>query len=188
MLTTLFTTFLLIFVAEFGDKSQFVCMLLATRHRRLPVILGASAAFILLNLVAVSFGAAASTLVPEFWLRVAVTVLFTLFGLQALLQQDEGEADIEEKPRGSVFATAFLMIFVAELGDKTQLAVSALGASSDPVAVYLGATLALIATSILGVLLGGWLATRVRVASLHRVSGLMFLGFALWVGIKLWLH
>ena len=58
------TTFLLIALAEFGDKSQLVCMTLAARHRGLPVVLGAIAAFAVLNLLAVVFGAAIAAWLP----------------------------------------------------------------------------------------------------------------------------
>src|SRR5512145_2656687 len=114
------TTFLLIALAEFGDKSQLVCMTLAARHRGLPVILGAVAAFAFLNALAVLFGAAVAAWLPEWVVTVAVAVLFTIFGVSALRYRDEDEdEDVEEKPGHGVFATTFLLIFLAEFGDKT---------------------------------------------------------------------
>jgi putative Ca2+/H+ antiporter (TMEM165/GDT1 family) len=75
-------TFLLIALAEFGDKSQLVCMSLAARHRGLPVALGAVAAFALLNLLAVLFGAAVAAWLPEWVVTITVAVLFALPLLQ----------------------------------------------------------------------------------------------------------
>ena len=77
-------TYLLIVLAEFGDKSQLVCMTLAARHRGLPVVIGAIAAFAILNLLAVLFGAAVAAWLPEWLVITAVAVLFALFGLSAL--------------------------------------------------------------------------------------------------------
>ena len=74
-----------------------------------------------------------------------------------------------------LFATVFTTIFVAELGDKTQLAVAGLGSTSDPLAVWLGATLALTLTSALGVLAGRTIMQRISVNLLHKISGGLFI-------------
>jgi len=179
------SSFLLIFLAEFGDKSQLVCMVLASRHRKLPVIIGASLAFIILNVIAVFLGAVISQWIPEIWLKLIVIALFVLFGLQALTQKDQAEDTGKEQSHGSVIVTTFLMIFAAELGDKTQLTVAALGASENPYSVYVGATLALILTSTLGALFGSWIRQHIREQTMHRVAGLMFLAFAAWLGYTL---
>lgn len=173
------SSFGLIGVAEIGDKSQLVCMTLAARHRALPVVLGASAAFALLNLAAVLFGAAVARWLPQWVVGTAVAVLFAGFGLRALLAQEEDEdGAAEEKSGHGVFALAFLLIFTAEFGDKTQLAVAGLGAALPPAPVWLGGTLALAATSLLGVWAGRALLSRIPLHWLHRFSGVLFLGFA----------
>ena len=89
--------FLLIALAEFGDKSQLVCMTLAARHRGLPVVLGAIAAFAILNLLAVLFGAAVAAWLPAWVITLAVAVLFAVFGISALRyeEEDEDEEDID---------------------------------------------------------------------------------------------
>lgn len=182
--TQLSGTFALIATAEFGDKSQLVCMTLAARHRGLPIVLGAVSAFALLNLAAVVFGAAAAQWIPKPWVEIAVVALFAVFGLRALLAKADAEdsAD-EEKPGHSIFITTFLMIFAAEFGDKTQLAVAALGAAIPPAPVWTGATLALLTTSALGVWAGRIILQRIPLHWLHRISGVLFLGFA---GVTAW--
>ena len=173
------STFGLIAAAEIGDKSQLVCMTLAARHQSLPIVLGATTAFALLNLAAVLFGAAVAHWLPEWVVGSAVALLFAGFGLKALLTQEEDEEGVlEEKSGHSVFATAFLLIFVAELGDKTQLTLAGLGAALPPVPVWLGGTLALATTSMLGVWAGRALLRRIPLHWLHRLSGILFLGFA----------
>ena len=173
------STFGLIAAAEIGDKSQLVCMTLAARHRPLPIVLGATTAFALLNLAAVLFGAAVGHWLPEWVVGTAVALLFAGFGLKALLTREEDEEGVlEEKSGHSIFATTFLLIFVAELGDKTQLTLVGLGAALPPVPVWLGGTLALATTSMLGVWAGRALLRRIPLHWLHRLSGILFLGFA----------
>src|SRR5574343_2047643 len=134
-------TFLLIALAEFGDKSQLVCMTLAARHRGMPVVAGAIAAFAVLNLLAVLFGAAVAAWLPEWVVTAAVGVLFAFFGIQSLRFEDkDDDEEIEEKPGHGIFATTFLMIFLAEFGDKTQIAVAGMSSAAAPTATWTGAT------------------------------------------------
>lgn len=169
-------TFLLITLAEFGDKSQLVCMTLAAKHRSVPVLLGAVAAFAILNLLAVLFGAALAAWLPEWLITVVVAILFAVFGISALRYQDEEEDEnIEEKPGHSVFATTFLLIFIAEFGDKTQIAVAGMGSTSEATAVWVGGTIALAFTSALGVFAGSKLLKQLPLLWIHRISGIFFL-------------
>ncbi|QSA97137.1 TMEM165/GDT1 family protein [Methylococcus sp. EFPC2] len=181
------SSFGLIVAAEMGDKSQLVCMTLAARyHRALPIVAGATAAFAMLNLAAVIFGAAVARWVPEFVVGAAVAVLFAFFGLRSLLAAEEDEDGEETVKSGhGMFLTTLLMIFAAEFGDKTQLAVAGMGAAFPPTPVWLGATLALATTSALGVWAGRTLLRRMPVHLLHRLSGVLFLGFAAFAAWRL---
>jgi putative Ca2+/H+ antiporter (TMEM165/GDT1 family) len=175
------TTFLLVAFAEIGDKSQLVCMTLAARHRGLPIVIGAIAAFAVLNLLAVLFGAAVAAWLPEWLVIMAVAVLFAGFGISALRYKEEaGDEDVEEKPGHGIVATTFLLIFLAEFGDKTQLAVAGLGSTSEPSAVWAGATIALAITSIIGVFAGRKLLNRLPLKWIHRISGVFFLLLAVF--------
>ena len=169
-------TFLLITLAEFGDKSQLVCMTLAARHRGLPVVIGAVSAFAILNFLAVLFGAAVAAWLPDWLIALAVATLFAAFGISALRYREEIEdEEVAEKPGHGIFATTFLMIFLAEFGDKTQIAVAGMGSTTDTAAVWLGATLALTFTSLLAVIAGRKFLHRLPLAWIHRVSGVFFL-------------
>jgi len=179
-------TFLLIALAEIGDKSQLVCMTLAARHRGLPVVLGAVAAFAVLNLLAVLFGAAIAAWLPEWVVTVAVAVLFAIFGVSALrFEAADDDEEITEKPGHGIFATTFLMIFLAEFGDKTQIAVAGLGSAADATSTWVGATLALTCTSILGVVAGRHWLNRLPLHWIHRISGVFFLLLALLAVLRL---
>ena len=173
------SAFTLIALAEIGDKSQLVCMTLAARHRHWPVLLGAMVAFSVLNALAVLFGAAVATWIPEPVMAGIVAVLFTIFGIQSLRKEaDDKSHEVEEKPGHGIFVTTLLLLLVAEFGDKTQIAVAGLAGSLAPMAVWVGATLALVMVSALGVWAGRTLLQRLPMHWLHRLAGGIFLLFA----------
>jgi putative Ca2+/H+ antiporter (TMEM165/GDT1 family) len=174
------STFTLITLAEVGDKSQLVCMTLAARHRHWPVILGATTAFLALNALAVLFGAGVAAWIPERVTAGLVALLFGAFGIHTLYKQDDSESEsVVEKSGHGIFLTTLLLILVAEFGDKTQIAVAGLAGSFDPLPVWFGATAALIMVSVLGVWAGRTVLQRLPLLWLHRISGGVFLMFAL---------
>jgi len=178
-LLTSLSTFSLIALAELGDKSQLVCMTLAARHRHWPVILGAAVAFVVLNTLAVLFGAGVSAWIPERVTAGLVAILFGAFGIHALRTQDgDNSEEVVERSGHSIFFTTLLLIFVAEFGDKTQIAVAGLASSMPPVPVWFGATVALIMVSVLGVWFGRTVLQRFPLQSLHRLGGVIFIVFA----------
>ena len=185
VLSASLSSFVLIALAEIGDKSQLVCMTLAARHRHWPVILGATTAFLLLNALAVLFGAGVASWVPERVTAGIVAVLFGAFGIHALRSPGDDETgELVEKSGRSIFLTTLLLILVAEFGDKTQIAVAGLASSLPPLPVWLGATAALVLVSALGVWAGRTLLQRLPLVWLHRVSGGVFLLFACLAGWK----
>jgi len=174
------STFTIIALAELGDKSQLVCMTLAARHRHWPVILGATTAFAVLNALAVLFGAGIAAWIPERVTAGLVAILFGAFGLHAIRTQvDSSSEEVMEQAGHSIFLTTLLLIFVAEFGDKTQIAVAGLASTLSPVPVWLGATAALLFISVLGVWAGRTILQRLPFQWLHRLSGGIFILFAL---------
>ena len=84
---------------------------------------------------------------------------------------------------GAAFLTTFTTVFLAELGDKTQLAALLLSAQSGrPFVVFVGASLALISSSLVGVLLGRWLAKVMPPQQLERLAGILMVALGLWLG------
>jgi len=181
-IATFLATFGIIFLAELGDKTQLTAMTLATRYPWRKVFTGLAAAFALLNLAAVLFGAFLFTVLPLFWIKLASACLFMFFGVATLRSRgfDDGEESEEEEgfgKRGAV-ATSFVMILLAEIGDKTQLVTASLAAQHDaPVAVFAASTLALWTVSLVGIFAGRQLGRLVSLAVLHRVAGGLFLLF-----------
>ncbi|MEE9425106.1 MAG: TMEM165/GDT1 family protein [Methylococcales bacterium] len=184
---TVVFTVILVFLAEIGDKSQIVCMTLAARHRGLPVLLGAVIAFAVLNLLAVIFGVFVAHVIPEIYVAVIVAMLFLLFGLQSLFfgQEDSNQDEAPKLSSHSLLITAFLMIFIAEFGDKTQIAVAGLSTRYDAAGIWLGATIALAVTSGLAVWVGRGLLQHVPTHLMQRLSGVVFLLIGLFAVAKI---
>jgi len=177
------SAFTLVSLAEIGDKSQLVCMTLAARHRHWPVLLGAAAAFIVLNVLAVVFGASVAAWIPERVTAAIVALLFGAFGIHALRAHDDSESEVVVEPSGhGIFFTTLLLILVAEFGDKTQIAIAGLASSMAPLPIWIGATAALIMVSALGVWAGRTVLQRLPLHWLHRIGGAVFLIFALAAG------
>ncbi|HEV3461586.1 MAG TPA: TMEM165/GDT1 family protein [Candidatus Dormibacteraeota bacterium] len=166
-----FTVFTVIFLLELPDKTALAALLLATRHRPLPIFFGAAAAFVVQSAVAVLAGSLFS-LLPREPIRIAAGLLFLV--MAALLARrnlgkveaaEEQSVEHEEARHRRPFVTAFIVVFIAEWGDLTQLATAALQARyQQPLLVFVAATLALWAVSAiavgLGNRLGAWVPAR----------------------------
>ena len=183
-------TFVLILVAELGDKSMLACVALGARLRAGPVILGALLAFSGLNALGVLFGASVGAALPPALVAAVVAGMFLAFGAATLLSKDEEDGD--EAPDAaqttgrSALLTTMSLLFFAELGDKTQLAVAALSADHYPVAVWAGATAGLTFTSALGVWAGQTLLTRLPKRALRLAAGGLFVAFGAVAAWRAW--
>lgn len=180
--TTFITTFGIIFLAELGDKTQLTAMALAVRFPWKKTFIGIAAAFALLNIGAVALGKLLFAFLPMFWIMMASAGLFLFFGITTLrgsgsVGEEEGDEKKKFSGRGAI-ATSFLMILIAELGDKTQLVTAALAAQHDaPVAVFAGSTLALWSVSLLGIFAGRQLIRFIPLSYIHRAAGFLFIIF-----------
>lgn len=181
------STFALISLAEMGDKSQLVCMTLAARYRHMPVLLGSVTAFMLLNVLAVMFGVSVATWIPENIVMAVVALLFGGFGVYALIGHEAENASIETRTGHSIFITTFLLLFIAEFGDKTQIAVAGLASSYEPIAVWAGASIALIFVSAVGIWAGRTLLAKLPMRWIQRISGGVFLVFSALAAWQLYL-
>jgi Ca2+/H+ antiporter, TMEM165/GDT1 family len=188
-----FTVFTIIFLLELPDKTALATLLLATRHRPFPVFLGAVAAFVIQSAVAVAAGSLLS-LLPREPIRIGAGILFLLMAALIVAQnlkreeaKEAAEVEREEQRHRRPFATAFLLVFVAEWGDLTQLATAALQARyRDALTVFTAATLALWAVAaiavVLGNRLGAWIPQRplqftaagvMVIAAIALISGIL---------------
>lgn len=190
-LLVLSTSFALVLPAELPDKTNFATLLLATRYRPWPVLLGVATAFAVQCVLAATFGSVL-TLLPGRVVAVVTALLFAI-GAVLLLRQGfgAGGGQRDAGPAGGdsttvwwrAAALSFGMLFAAEWGDASQLATAALTARyDDPFSVGLGSWLALTVVGTLAVLVGKGFADRLPTRWLQRAAGAIFLVFALLAG------
>jgi putative Ca2+/H+ antiporter (TMEM165/GDT1 family) len=181
--TVFLSTFGLIFLAELGDKTQLTAMALALRYPWQRIFVGIAAAFTVLNLAAVLVGKVLFMLLPIFWVTLVSALLFLYFGYSTLRHASASEDDDAQPHTASTaFRTAFIMIFLAELGDKTQLVTASQAAQhSDSLMglsmVFVSSTLALWLVSLIGIFAGKQLIRFIPLRWIHRAAGFMFLVF-----------
>jgi putative Ca2+/H+ antiporter (TMEM165/GDT1 family) len=179
--------FPLVFVAELPDKTMFASLLMATRGRPAAVWVGASVAFAVHVVIAVSVGVAVFKLLPHRGVDAVVAGLFLAGALYAFLSRHDEEAAERLVGRSgwAVSATAGLVIFVAEWGDLTQILTANLAAADrDWLSVGLGAFLALAAVAGLAVVSGAKLLTRLNMRWLRLATGVVLVGLAAYSAVQ----
>jgi Ca2+/H+ antiporter, TMEM165/GDT1 family len=171
--------FPLIFFGELPDKTMFASLLLASRGRPLAVWIGASLAFIVHVVIAVSIGVALFHLLPSRAIDALVAVLFAVGAFLAFRESEAEEEEAAEEvieqtlPRPHrVAATAFAVIFVAEWGDLTQVLTANLAARYHaPLSVAVGSVLALLSVAALATFSGKQLVQLLPGTLLRRITG-----------------
>jgi putative Ca2+/H+ antiporter (TMEM165/GDT1 family) len=200
--SVLLSTFGLVFVAELGDKTQLAVVTQICRHRQSwPVFLGASLALASVTALGAIGGQVLGLVIPADILRAvaasAFVVMGILIGREAIKADrralENGTCDCPEDEQGrysslatrswKAFGTTFGLLFIAELGDKTQLAVlSMAGKYRDPISVFVGGTLALTAVTALGVIGGQGLCKLIPEQLLLWISAVAFVVMGVLMG------
>ena len=185
-MAVLAVTFGIIFLAEVADTSGLVTLVLATRYRASLVLLGVCAAFLVQVCVAIAAGSLVA-LLPERPVEFALAAAF-LVGAVLLLREDDDDDDagVEKAPRTGwqVVATSFGVTMLSELGDPTQIITATLAARyNDPLAVGIGAVLALWAVSALAVFGGNRLQRVVPVRWVTRAAAAVLVVLAVLTAI-----
>jgi len=185
--------FALMFVLELPDKTFVATVIMSTKARPLMVALGASAAMVVQMALAVGAGSVL-TLVPVHWRDLVVGLIFLAGGAYLLFVPESEE---EEKGRREAalervashwkeITTAFVVIFIGEFGDLTQIqALNFEAKLHEPLEVFLAASIALIGVSFIGAYGGRALQ---RVMPLKRIrlgGGLIFTGLGVWTLVSL---
>jgi len=168
-----------VFLAELGDKSQLIALTFAVRGRPVAVLAGIAVACMLLQAIAVGVGAAAREALPDRPLQVAAGVAFFVFAALAL-RDDDDAVDAEARvPRTamSVALAAGGAFFLAELGDKTQLATLTLASTNGAIGTWIGAVTGEVAADALAVVLGARVGARVPERALRFASAGAFVVF-----------
>jgi putative Ca2+/H+ antiporter (TMEM165/GDT1 family) len=200
----LLSTLSLVFIAELGDKTQLAVVTQTCKYQRpLPVFLGASLALTLVSLLGALGGQLIGHLIPPLVLRIAAAVAFVVLGAlmarevarayHALSKDDAcleapSQDACETGPGWSwpAFNSSLGLLFVAELGDKTQLAIFSLASKhSSPWTVFVGGSLALTLVTALGVIGGQGLCRIIPQRVLLGISAVAFVVMGILIGFDI---
>ena len=182
----LLTSFGLVAIAEMGDKTQLLSFVLAARYRgcQWPIIAGIFTATIVNHALAALAGDWIATAVNPDVLRWILGLAFLAFAAWALIP-DTLDAAKQNTNRHGAFLTTAVLFFIAEMGDKTQLATVALGAKyGSLVLVAVGTTLGMMAANIPAVLIGDRLADRFPLSKMRFIAAALFAIFGVLILLK----
>jgi putative Ca2+/H+ antiporter (TMEM165/GDT1 family) len=181
-LEALLTSTAVVALAEMGDKTQLLAIVLAARFRRpLPIILGILMATLANHALAALVGQQAAQILDGAWFRYAVAASFIAMAAWTLVPDKYDEGDTKPT-RSGAFLTTLVAFFLVEMGDKTQIATVALGARfNDVLLVTAGTTLGMMLANIPAVLLGEALVQRIPLQAMRIGAALLFLAIGLWL-------
>jgi len=177
MMTYLLSTSFVV-LAEMGDKTQLLAMAFATRYKASVVLWGVLVATLLNHFMAVSLGNYLTVFVPIHFIQIIAAASFILFGLWTIRGD---ELDNEDKRFNfSPFWTVAVAFFIAEMGDKTQLATVTLAAKYQTIIpVWMGTTTGMIIADVIGIVVGIVLGKRIPATTVKWVAASIFIFFGI---------
>jgi Ca2+/H+ antiporter, TMEM165/GDT1 family len=185
-LNALLTSTGIVALAEMGDKTQLLAFLLAARFRKpLPIILGILAATLLNHGLAGALGAWIATMLTPTMLRWSVGLLFLGMAVWTMIPDRIEDEEARTAAHLGVFSATFITFFLAEMGDKTQIATVAMATQFSSVwLVIAGTTLGMMIADVPAVFLGQRFANRIPMKLVHGIAAALFavLGVATLAG------
>lgn len=174
-------SFLLVFISEMGDKTQLLALILTARFKKPWVILfGVFIATVLNHALAAYAGGWVSHLFSAETLKWILALIFFAFAAWILIP--DKEEDLKSEPKYGALLTTIVVFFLAEMGDKTQLATIALGARyNDVLVVTIGTTIGMMGSNALAIFLGDRLLKKIPMNWVRRLACGLFILFG--VGI-----
>ncbi len=174
-------------LGEMGDKTQLLALLLAARFRKpWPIIAGILVATLANHAGASALGSWLTQVVDPTWMRYGLGASFIAVALWMLVPDKADEADAAGTGRWGVFGVTVVAFFLAEMGDKTQIATVMLAARYQAlVTVTAGTTLGMMIANVPAVLLGDKAVKFVPIRWVHRIAAIVFasLGVAMLMGL-----
>jgi len=174
-------------LGEIGDKTQLLALLLAARYRRpLPIIAGILVATLANHAAAGALGTWLTRVIDPTWMRWVLGLSFLAVAAWMLVPDEAGDAEGAGSGRLGVFGLTVVAFFLAEMGDKTQIATVMLAARYDALlAVTAGTTLGMMIANVPAVLLGEKAVKFVPIEWVHRIAAVVFavIGVAVLAGV-----
>lgn len=181
----LLTSTLTVALAEIGDKTQLLSLLLAVRfHNKPAIILGILVATLLNHAASAWFGTWLGQYLQSDWGNWLIGGSFIALGLW-LLVPDKADAEDHRFDHYGAFAVSTVLFFLAEIGDKTQIATIALAAEFQSILwVTLGTTLGMLAANVPVVYAGNALMSRIPFQGVRILAAAVFCGFGIWMVLQ----
>ncbi len=178
-MTAFLTSLVIVVLAEMGDKTQLLAMAFASRFRWQTVMWGVFVATAANHLFAVLVGNYLTNIIPLNYIKIAASASFIIFGLWTLRGDTlEGE---DKRFNFSPFWTVAIAFFIAEMGDKTQLATVALAAEFNTIIpVWIGTTTGMLIADAIGIIAGIVLHKNIPEKKIKWFAALVFIAFGLW--------
>ncbi|NBO40401.1 MAG: TMEM165/GDT1 family protein [Betaproteobacteria bacterium] len=163
-------------LAEIGDKTQLLAFILATRFKKpIPIIAGILIATLVNHGLAGALGAWITAMVDPFIMQWVLGVSFIAMAVWTLIPDNIEEEETQIALKLGVFGATLVTFFIAEMGDKTQIATVALAAHyGSPVWVVAGTTLGMLIADVPAVFIGNKLADRIPMTLVHRIAAAVF--------------
>lgn len=168
-------------LAEMGDKTQLLAMAFATKYQASKVLIGVFIATVLNHACAVALGNFITRYAAiDIWVQVIASLSFILFGLWTI-RGDKLEGEDERETRFGPIVTVAIAFFIAELGDKTQLATIALATKfpANPIGILIGTTTGMLIADAIGIIIGVVMCKRIPERTIKLVSAGAFIFFGL---------
>ncbi len=166
-------------LAEMGDKTQLLALLLAARFRKpVPILVAILLATLINHGLSAVLGQWITTVISPDVLLWVVSISFIAMAIWMLIPDELGDesSSINKWQKLGVFGATFILFFLAEVGDKTQVATVALAARFDSVLwVMLGTTIGMMIANAPAVFIGDKLANRLPISLIHKIGALIFL-------------
>ena len=180
------TSALAVSLAEIGDKTMLLAIVLATRFRKpIPIILGILAATLANHGIAAYAGQSIAGIMSGRWFRYTVSISFIAMALWTLMPDKLDEDEGLNPSRYGAFLTTTIAFFFVEIGDKTQIATIALGAQFQSIlTVTIGTTLGMMLTNVAAVYLGDAIVERVSLKLVRIVAATLFFLIGVWVALE----
>ncbi|ATO18992.1 hypothetical protein BS636_04610 [Acinetobacter sp. LoGeW2-3] len=166
-------------LAEMGDKTQLLALLLAARFRKpVPILVAILLATVINHGLSAALGQWVTTVLSPDVLLWIVSIGFIAMAIWMLIPDELGDesSSISKWQKFGVFGATFILFFLAEIGDKTQIATVALAARFDSVLwVMMGTTVGMMIANAPAVFIGDKLANRLPISLIHKIGALIFL-------------
>ncbi len=178
-MTAFIASFLFVLLAEMGDKTQLLAMAFAAKYDAYKVLIAVFIATILNHSLAVAVGRFLTTVIPMDIISLVAALSFILFGLWTI-RGDKLDGEDKKTSKFGPIVTVGIAFFLAEMGDKTQLATISLAVQyRNAFSVLMGTTLAMVAADAIGITIGVIMRKHIPEKSIKWFSAIVFILFGL---------